>query len=177
MILIDESGFTLQPLVFRTWALRGNTPVHRSWDRHERLSVLVALTLAPRRRRLGLYFSILDHNVRTADAVAFVQQVRRAVRRSVTVVWDRLNAHRSAMTCIQKRRGNKVQFEYLPAYAPSLNPVEHVWGHVKCADLANYIPDHIDGLRQAVASCLSRQRAQSQMLSNFFSHAGLFLDP
>ncbi len=46
--LVDESGFMLQPVVRRTWAPRGETPVHRSWDRHDRLSVISAITVSPR---------------------------------------------------------------------------------------------------------------------------------
>jgi hypothetical protein len=64
IVLLDESGFMLQPLVRRTWAPRGETPVHRTWDRHHRLSVISALTVSPNRRRLGLYFSMHDANIK-----------------------------------------------------------------------------------------------------------------
>lgn len=65
IVFVDESGFMLQPTVQRTWAPRGQTPLHKSWDRRDRLSVLSALTLAPRRKRLGLYFDIHTHNITT----------------------------------------------------------------------------------------------------------------
>ena len=31
--------------------------------------------------------------------------------------------------------------EWLPAYAPDLNPVEPAWSHTKYGDLANYVPE------------------------------------
>jgi transposase len=167
----------LQPTVRRTWATRGDTPIHRSWDRHDRLSVLAALTVAPRRRRIGLYFTILDHNVRTDDVTTFLRGLRQSLRRPLTVVLDRLNAHRSAETELRRRLGAKVQFEFLPGYAPQLNPVEQVWCHTKRGDLANYIPVDINALGQAVLSSLSRKRTQPQLLSNFFDHAGIPLRP
>ncbi|MBI4758435.1 MAG: IS630 family transposase, partial [Chloroflexi bacterium] len=34
----------LQPVVRRTWAPQGKTPIQYSWDRHDRLSVLAAIT-------------------------------------------------------------------------------------------------------------------------------------
>ena len=40
IVFLDESGFMLHPVVRRTWALRGQTPVLACWDRHERLSVI-----------------------------------------------------------------------------------------------------------------------------------------
>ena len=43
-MLIDESGFFLNPLVRRTWAPRGKTPVLPSWGRHrDKVSVVAAL--------------------------------------------------------------------------------------------------------------------------------------
>jgi hypothetical protein len=56
----------LQPTVRRTWAPRGETPISHAWDRHDRLSVLSALTVSPgargrrrrRRRRVGLLFDV-----------------------------------------------------------------------------------------------------------------------
>lgn len=34
IVWIDESGFMLQPVVRRTWAPQGHTPIHHSWDHH-----------------------------------------------------------------------------------------------------------------------------------------------
>ena len=58
IVLIDESGFMLQPVVRRTWAPKGETPIQYSWDRHDRLSVIAGITVSPVRCRLGLYFQI-----------------------------------------------------------------------------------------------------------------------
>jgi len=57
----------LQPVVRRTWAPKGKTPIHYSWDRYDRLSVISAITVSPKRQRLGLYFDIRDHNIVTDD--------------------------------------------------------------------------------------------------------------
>ncbi len=55
MVLIDESGFFLNPLVLRTWAARGRTPVLTGFGRHrDKVSTIAAISVAPRRRRLGL---------------------------------------------------------------------------------------------------------------------------
>lgn len=59
--LMDDSGFMLQPVVRRPWASRGRTPIQYSWDHHDRLSAISALTLPPKRKRLGLYFQLYSH--------------------------------------------------------------------------------------------------------------------
>jgi transposase len=59
----------------------------------------------------------------------------------------------------------------LPAYAPELNPVEQVWNHTKYTDLANYKPDDIASLGQAVARSIRSTRAQTPLLRSFFRHS------
>ena len=92
----------LQPLVRRTWAPRGETPVHRSWDRLDRLSVISALTVSPRQRHVRLFFTIHDGNIRTGEAVRFIRQLRRQLGTKLLLVWDRLNVHRSATKLLQR---------------------------------------------------------------------------
>jgi len=88
-VFLDETGLMLQPLVRRTWAPEGQTPVMYSWDRRDRLSVTAALSLSARRRRIGLYFDIQERNIAGEDTEAFLRQVQRALGRKWIVVMDR----------------------------------------------------------------------------------------
>jgi transposase len=165
----------LQPTMRRTWAPLGRTPILKSWDRRDRLSVISALTLAPERRRLGLHFDILGRNVKSPDVYRFVRSVMVKVARPITLVMDRLGAHRSAAKRLKERFGRRIEIEWLPAYSPELNPVEHVWGHTKHGDLANYIAEDAGALRSAVDESLSRKRNHPNLLRSFFKAAGLEL--
>jgi len=165
----------LQPVVRRTWAPKGQTPVHYSWDRRDRLSVISAITVSPTRRRLGLYFDIHDHNINTDAFEGFVRWLRHRIRRGIILVLDRWSVHRSGVRRLQGLFGSMVQVEWLPAYAPDLNPVEQVWSHTKYADLANYIPDDIDALAEAVMHSIEQTGCQQTLLRSFFHHAGLTL--
>lgn len=163
----------LQPVVRRTWAPRGVTPVHRSWDRHDRLSAISAITISPKRRRLGLYFQIHRDNIRAPDAVRFMRRLRRQLGgRKLLVVWDRLNVHRTA-TKILTGRGDGVRVEWLPPYAPDLNPVEAIWRHAKYADMANFIPDDLDHLESELIVSLWSQRHDGRLLRSYFHHTEL----
>lgn len=165
----------LQPTVRRTWALKGRTPILKSYDRHDRLSAISAITISPQRRRLGLYFDILDHNVKADDFEAFADHLLRRVRRPIILVIDRYSVHRSAVKRLQARHGKRLQVEWLPAYAPELNPDEQVWNHTKYADLANFVPDDALHLGRSVARSLRKTRGQQSLLRTFFKHAGLSL--
>jgi hypothetical protein len=164
----------LQPTVRRTWAPKGETPIQRQWERHDRLSVISAITLAPQRRRLGLYWRIQDHNICGEDIVAFLRLIRRSLRRKIVVILDRWSVHKAAVVRnYVHRHCPNIQLEELPAYAPELNPTEQVWNHTKYADLPNLAPDDLGELDSLVYSSLSSTRGQSRLLRSFFDLAGL----
>src|SRR5262249_56141343 len=74
LVFIDESGLLLAPVVRRSWAPRGQTPIlYQRGRAREKVSMIAALTLSPRRRRVGLYFSLgANANVTTAWLIPFL---------------------------------------------------------------------------------------------------------
>lgn len=114
----------LQPVVRRTWAPEGQTPIHRSWARHDRLSVVSAITVSPRRRRLGLYFAVRDRNIVTDDLEPFVAALLRQRPEGIILVLDRWAVHRAAAWRLVRQFARRVAIEWLPAYGPELNPTE-----------------------------------------------------
>lgn len=65
--------------------------------------------------------------------------------------------------------------EWLPAYAPDLNPVEAMWSCTKYGDLANYIPDNLPELREAVVDSLISQYGDYSIKRSYFKTAKLNL--
>ncbi len=165
----------LQPLCRRTWAPRGQTPILRQWDRRDRLSAISALTVAPRRRRFGLYWALHRHNIRSAEVLHFLQQLRRHLPHGFTLIWDRHRPHRATCVRIWLAKSPRIVVEWLPAYAPDLNPVEPVWSHTKYGDLANFAPDDVVTLEGAVVESLSDTRGERALLAAFIGAAGLEL--
>jgi len=165
----------LQPVRRRTWAPRGQTPIQKVWARHDRISVICGISVSPQRRRLGLYFQLHRHNIRTDDALSFLRQLLAQLQRKIILVLDRWSVHRSAVRQLLARRGSRVHVEWLPAYSPELNPVEYVWCHTKSGDMANYIPDDIIDLHCEIELSMFKTDAQPQLLRSFFQHAKLSL--
>src|SRR5262249_25965201 len=62
LAFVDETGFMLSPLVRRTFAPRGKTPVNRVADPHPRISVIGAITVDPRCKRVGMLYNMLGDN-------------------------------------------------------------------------------------------------------------------
>ncbi len=174
-MFLDESGFMLQPIRRRTWAPRGQTPVQKAWDRHDRLSVISAITVSPQTRRLGLYFQIHHENIRAPHIVEFLTGLHRHLRRKSIVVWDRYSVHRKATRELLDRQKSWFDFEFLPGYAPELNPVEFVWNHTKYAQLANYIPEDLIDLKIEVDLALETECNNQTFLRSCFGFARLRL--
>lgn len=145
------------------------------WGRHDRLSAISALTVSPRRRRLGLYFDLFAHNIKADDFETFVARMLERIGRPLTLVLDRWQVHRSAVRRLKARFGGRIHIEWLPPYAPELNPVEHVWSHTKYGDLANYVPEDILRLGRSVNESLDRKRSNQRLLRSFFHAAKLRL--
>lgn len=166
----------LQPLMRRTWAPRGKTPVMDAWSRHDRLTAITALTLTPKQARCNLYFHLLRHNAKAEDFFWFLVELHQEIKRPMIVVWDRLAAHRKAARWFHELEIKWIQFEYFPAYCPELDPVEHVWCSTKWGRLANWPAPNLDELEQRVSEDLKSQSANQQQLKSHFAWAGLDLN-
>jgi transposase len=165
----------LQPVRRRTWAPTGRTPLQYSWDRHDRLSPVSAITLSPIRRRLGLYFRIHSHNIRAEQVVEFLRALRRHLRRKFILILDRYSVHRKAVRLLGEEHPDWFEAEWLPPYASELNPVEQVWNHSKHCDLPNFIPQDVDHLHEELSSSISEQRAKGDLLASYLEFAELKL--
>jgi len=159
----------MQPLVRRTWAPRGQTPIlrHRA-RRHRKLSVIGALSISPQRRRLGWYLAFHpDLSVRQHQILNCLKALRRHLRGPIIVIWDRLNAHRGKDVKAYQRAHPWLHIEYLPAYAPELNPNEYGWSYLKCNPLANYCPADVEDLQVTVQAAADPVRTHHPLLRSF----------
>jgi len=117
--------------------------------------------------RPGLYFDLLDHNIRGPDVVTFLAELHRWVG-AVTVVWDRNNIHsRSKAVRAWLAEHPGVVAEDFPGYVPDLNPDEGVWGWTKYGRLANLAADDKDELWDRVVDELVEVKFRPDLLRGF----------
>lgn len=173
IVFLDESGFLLQPLRRDTWGPVGTTLVRYPWQRHDRLSVICALTVAPWAQRFGLYYRIAHHNIHALDVVQFLHEVHQHLRRRLILIWDRWQVHTSAAAWLRHDGCTWLRSAWLPSYAPELDPVEFVWTHLKYVDLANWIPNDIQEVESHLRACLEDYRHDRDRLYSFFQTAHL----
>jgi transposase len=176
LLFEDESGVSQQPVVRRTWAPRGATPVLTHTGGHwKRLSVAATLAFRWDGRRTRFYFHTHPGSYTDVTLIAFLRDLRRHFRsQRVILLWDGLGAHKSGpMTAYLARQRAWLRVERLPAYAPELNPVEQVWGNVKGHELANLCAPDLAALRTPLRTGFARIRRQRHLAFAFLRHAGL----
>ncbi|MFO0887904.1 MAG: transposase [Isosphaeraceae bacterium] len=174
LVFLDESGFQLAPVVRRTYAPRGKTPIVEAWHRKGRISAISAVTVSPVRRKPNLYFRLLPDNTNAhgRDTTAFLAQLRGELRGPMTVLWDQSKIHeRSSVVKRYLARHPEIVTEDFPGYAPEANPDEGVWGWAKYHRMPNYAPEGTAELRSRLWHELSSLRERPDLLASFIRHA------
>lgn len=133
------------------------------------------MTLSPQRQRVSTYWQFYDSNVVATEVAAFLRSVHRQQGRKLIVVLDRFNVHRKAIRLLQEGGAKWLDVEWLPAYAPDLNPVEAMWSCTKYGDLANYTPDDLYELGAEVGDSFIRQYRDPAIKRSYFQTAKLKL--
>lgn len=179
IVFVDEAGFMLAPLLRRTWAPRGCTPVVKVTSPHDRISVIGAISISPRHRNFGFHFHLSDDNANFHgdSVVRFVEDVRRKIRGPMTLLWDAIRIHLGQHVSDYLASHRRVVVEPLPPYAPELNPVDYVWSYAKYGRLPNYCPSSLSELRNRITAEFRRLQKQPELIKALFRRAGLPLDP
>ncbi len=163
IVLADESGASLLPAVCRTWAPKGETPalIHNfNW---KRISMISGITPTGK-----LYFRLFPGTIKKEQVLLFMEDLRRAVRRHLFVLWDGAPPHRSGMvTDYLRRRRDRFTVFRLPPYAPDLNPDEKVWSQLKYHGLSNYAPRTVKELERKVRIVLGRIGRRPGLIRSF----------
>lgn len=172
---IDEAGFMLNSHVRRTFAPRGKTPVYHVSDPHGRISVIGAITVDPRRERVGLRYHMLGDNAnfRGPGIADFVRALHATIGGPVTILWDQIPIHscEEVEQCVKAMPG--VVLEPFPPYSPKLNPADGIWGYIKYGRLPNYAPPDLDELRATITEERNRLQQEEGLLRSFIRHTTL----
>ena len=152
----------------RTWAPRGQTPVLQFNFNWEKLSVSAGLTLR------NFYFRLYPGAIGKEQVIDFLKALVRHIDRPLLIVWDRLPAHRSRLVqeFIQLSEGH-IATEYLPPYAPELNPVEYIWAYWKQHELPNVCPKDYGELNERARKALRRMHRKPRLITAFWKQSSL----
>ncbi len=175
LVFIDETGLMRLPIVQRSWAPIGETPVlHHPLRHHQKISAIGGLSISPRRRRVNLYLHMYGAGTITeCEVIVFLRDLLRHLRGPLIVIWDRINQHRSVAVKAFIAARWRLQVECLPAYAPELNPAEWVWCEWKAHRLANHGAEDLEALEHLAISEVIDMRRSQELLRGCVRGTGL----
>src|SRR5215212_6107869 len=155
MAFLDETGHTFRARVGTTRAPKGRPPVRKRVSQRREASSIGAL-VAPLGGPARLYARHSRGSIHGEQVIAALRYFRRRVGRPLVVVWDRLNAHRAEpVPAFVAAHPDDYRIEWLPPYAPDLNPEELCNGAVK-RDLLDATPGSVNELHQLARGSFRR---------------------
>ena len=119
------------------------------------------------------YFRLFPGSIKAAQIIEFLKALKAQIKRKLLIIWDGLGVHKSGLVreFIESLNGH-IQMEFLPAYAPELNPEEQCNAVVKRA-MANALPESVADLHRLARREFGRLKRRPEMIVRFFRHAGL----
>ena len=177
LIFLDETGFSECPSVRRTWGPRGKTPVLVVPFNWKRLSAIASLITTPAARRVGLCLRLHPGSIKQPQIIDYLRALKRHLRgRKAILLWDRLPAHRGRdVQAYLRQQACWLSVEYLPPYAPELNPTEYFWSYLSGDDLmANFCGENLQQVGRQARRVACRVRHHPQLGRAFLKHSGLF---
>jgi transposase len=123
----------------------------------------------------NIFFRLYPGTIRSEQVVVFLRHLLRHVPGKLLVIWDGLRSHRSKLVKnFVATKKNRLELEFLPAYAPELNPVEYIWGYMKHHELSNFCPKTFGELGYYGRKALRRMRRRPNLITAFWKQADLF---
>src|SRR5215204_146251 len=111
IVFCDQSGFYLLPMVVRTYAPVGETPILHENFTHDHLSVRSGITLEGK-----LYMIEQDRTFKGEDVVRFLKHLMRQIPGKLLIIWDGSPIHRGGAVkeFLASGAAGRVQLEQLP---------------------------------------------------------------
>jgi transposase len=167
----DEFGVSYVESVSFTWSLKGQTPRLKRHGRYRReTSTMAGLTISGK-----IYKRHFDGSIDTEKLLDGLKHFRQHIQGQIILIWDQSRTHKALLVKAYLTKHPEIHVEYLPSYAPELNPEEYCHGNVK-RRMKNAIFHSKTEIRNSLNKGFSRLRKRPDILLGFFQHAGLKLN-
>lgn len=126
------------------------------------MSTAVGLTLSGK-----IYQRHFAGSMKSKQVVQALAHVHRHLSEGFILVWDGSKIHKSDETKAYLAAHPDIVVEWLPPYAPELNPEEYCHGNVK-KRLKNATPANVQEIRRMLDRGFARLRRRPDLLLGFF---------
>lgn len=152
----DEARFGRMVRIKRCWAPMPLRPIVDNG--YERQFTYVYGAISPSKGQMD--WKICD-KMNAERMNEFLSQVSAAHRRELIImILDGASSHKSKDLVVPKN----IRFVRLPAYAPELNPQEHIWDEIREKEFPNRVFDDMTGVVRQLEKGLPLLAADTQRL-------------
>lgn len=171
----DESAFSDKPMVRKTWAPKGTTPILKVPGGWTTRSVIGLITCSPQGKRPRLYFRTMKGAVNADTFVGFLKAMKRHMKGKLILIIDNLRVHKSrAAQAYYKSQSSWLTVEFLPPYAPELNPTEYLWSSGKRKHFSNASIRGGSALDRRIRRSGRKAQRNRNLLKGFLKASTLF---
>jgi len=122
-----------------------------------------------------IYKRHFDGSINAEKLLVGLEHLVRHIKGPLILIWDQSRTHKAKIVKAFLEKHPKIHVEYLPAYAPELNPEEYCHGNVK-RHMKNAILHSKIEIRSSLNQGFARLRKRPDILLSCFQHAGLKLN-
>jgi transposase len=170
MIYQDEMEIHRHPALTRMWAPVSQQPEVPAPGKNEKQVVYGGVNYVTGK----LTYTLAATKCGAEFVVFLVALVKEYAGRKITLICDNGRFHKTqAVQAWLKAHREQITVYWLPAYSPSLNLIERLWGHLKRTILANVLYDHLDDLVAAFQHGVRRLTGNRDKMGFLYNHDDL----
>ena len=161
---LDEAGFHSDPVLGRTYGLKGHTPVVATSGQRQSINAISAVSA-----KGGFWYNVYAGKLNAARFVEFLQDFMKGRRERVMLVVDGHPSHKAKkVQAYIQSLGGRLELHFLPPYAPDLNPDEFVWSYAKTNGVSKKPLHQNESLKKRVESDLKTIQQDKRLVRSFF---------
>ncbi len=161
---LDEAGFRSDPVLGRTYGLKGHTPVVATSGQRQSINAISAVNA-----KGEFWYNVYSGKLNAGRFVEFLQDLMKRRRERVFLVVDGHPSHKAKkVQAYVESLGGKLELHLLPPYAPELNPDEFVWSHAKSNGVSKKPLRQNESLKDRVESDLEDIKQNKKLVRAFF---------
>ena len=165
----DEVGISNQENYERGFAEKGKPPVLPVVTKHERASMISAIT-----NQGHVRFMVYEDSMTQRKLVDFMSRLVKDAPRKVFLILDNLRVHHGKIVAawLEKNK-SKIEIFFLPPYSPESNPDEYLNHALKLDVHSGNLPITKSDIKHKIHSYMRRLQHSKEKVMAFFEHEKL----
>jgi len=165
IFFLDEAGFQSDPVLGRTYGLKGQTPVVATSGQRQSINAISAINA-----KGAFWYDVYSGKLNAARFLEFLGKFIKGRRKPVFLVVDGHPSHTAKkVQAYVQSLGGRLELHFLPPYAPDLNPDEFVWSYAKSNGVSKKPLHANESLKGRVTEDLEAIRQNKPLVKSFFA--------